>query len=117
MLLEPKRIPIDHSHLQFHNIFTIEAFQDTDIYLTINMNPETCSGPCFVPPHPDLLARTKAQALRSKENSGKPLLHQGRIPGMNDGTIFPKSHYEHPTSVMGMSAAALDRTPLRGVIR
>jgi immune inhibitor A len=39
------------------------------------------------------------------------------IPGMNDGTIFPRSHYEQPTSIMAMSTSALKRKPLRGTLR
>lgn len=45
----------------------------------------------------------------------------GRIPGLNDGTIFPESHFAGQESQRAladrMSSAALERTPLRGAIR
>jgi immune inhibitor A len=85
-----------------------------------------CSDmPCPVPPHPELLARIKTEALRAQGSSdtkasrkSSSIIHGEKgVPGMNDGTIFPKSHYTQPTSIMAMSNAALERKPLRGNIR
>jgi immune inhibitor A len=91
------------------------------------MAPRHSDTPCFVPPHPDLLARIKTSALRVQggANHGnvdlKATVHglggERRFPGMNDGTIFPKSHFEKPTSIMAMSNAALERTPLKGALK
>ena len=91
------------------------------------MAPRHSDAPCFVPPHPDLLARTRAAALNvqgaANEGSFKKTFHgllkggERRLPGMNDGTIFPKSHFEKPTSIMAMSNAALERTPLSGALK
>lgn len=89
------------------------------------MAPRHSDIPCYIPPHPDLLARTRTAALKvqGSVNIGgnvKAIVHglggERRFPGMNDGTIFPKSHFEKPTSIMAMSNAALERTPLSGAI-
>ena len=91
------------------------------------MAPRHSDTPCFVPPHPDLLARTRAEALKVQGGANqdkvnaKAILHdlggERRFPGMNDGTIFPKSHFKKPTSIMAMSNAALERTPLQGALK
>ncbi|PSN68098.1 M6 metalloprotease [Corynespora cassiicola Philippines] len=89
------------------------------------MAPHHCNGPCFVPPHPDLLAKKKATTLKVQGGANaQPLGAQPqtipgekRLPGMNDGTIFPQSHYREPTSIMKMGNAALERTPLRNDIK
>jgi len=91
------------------------------------MAPRHSDTPCFVPPHPNLLARTRALALKSQggANQGnvdvKTILSdlggERRFPGMNDGTIFPMSHFKKPTSIMQMSNAALERTPLQGALK
>lgn len=83
------------------------------------------SIPCPVPPHPDLLAR-----LRYEPNSltapsittqapGRPSFsaRTGTRTGLNDGCIFPESHFETAVSASRLSRAALERTPLRGTIR
>jgi immune inhibitor A len=89
------------------------------------MAHQHCNKPCSVPPHPELLTRTKTRLLQhtglkdaafNKEIS-TILRGESRVPGMNDGSIFPQSHYAQPTSIMAMSNAALERRPLRGVIR
>lgn len=36
---------------------------------------------------------------------------------MNDGTIFPPSHFKEKASIMEMSRAALERAPLRGPLK
>jgi hypothetical protein len=84
-----------------------------------------CDVPCFVPPHPSILAKIKADLLGAQDTgyveaikSVFDTLHGEKgIPGMNDGTIFSRSHYAEPTSVMAMGNAALERIPLRGTIR
>jgi len=90
------------------------------------MAPRHSDTPCFVPPHPDLLARTKNAALKVQGNVNtggniKTTMHglggERRFPGMNDGTIFPKTHFKKPTSIMAMSNAALERTPLSGALK
>ncbi|KAF2471430.1 M6 metalloprotease [Lindgomyces ingoldianus] len=90
------------------------------------MAPRHSDVPCFVPPHPDLLARQKMELLKvqgtANENSVKSRTHSlvmgdKRLPGLNDGTIFPKSHFDKPVSVMAMSNAALERAPLAGAIK
>jgi len=83
-------------------------------------------GVCAVPPHPDLLARQKHAFLKvqgTKDEAAfrkafKPMDVTGNIPGQNDGTIFPPSHYKGAKpSITAMSRAALERTPLRGTLK
>jgi immune inhibitor A len=109
------------------------------------MAPRHNSTPCFVSPHPDALAKARLQVLRSQRSSGRSnrssiatastansvnadtndalekarrfLATERQMPGLNDGTIFPKSHFEESVSLMAMGNAALERTPLRSVIR
>jgi immune inhibitor A len=110
------------------------------------MAPRHSSTPCFVSPHPDALARARLQVLRSQRSSRSSsnrssiatastansvnadtndalekarrfLATERQMPGLNDGTIFPKSHFEESVSLMAMGNAALERTPLRSVIR
>jgi hypothetical protein len=87
------------------------------------------AGPCPVPPHPDILASIIAERKQlqhelgsstasSSDSSSVPLsAPTGTVLGLNDGTIFPKSHYDTAPSESEMSRAALERAPLRGVIR
>jgi hypothetical protein len=87
----------------------------------------TCHSrmPCSVPPHPDLLARTKLEARNLQgtpdQKASKKIFNiihgEKGVPGMNDGTIFPRAHYDKPMSITAMSTAALDRWPLRGNVR
>ncbi|KAI1504521.1 immune inhibitor A peptidase M6-domain-containing protein [Biscogniauxia marginata] len=84
-------------------------------------------GQCAVSPHPDLLARQHA-ALRNVQGTAEEAAvrehinslilgdRTGRIPGLNDGTIFPKSHFDENASISSMSRAALERAPLRGAV-
>jgi immune inhibitor A len=110
------------------------------------MAPRHNSTPCFVSPHPDALAKARLQVLRSQrsskissnrssiatastansvnadtndalEKARRFLATERQMPGLNDGTIFPKSHFEESVSLMAMGNAALERTPLRSVIR
>lgn len=88
------------------------------------MPPSSCTdGPCRVPPHPDLLAQLRADGIHGTNEStfqsrimgfGAPT---GKIPGLNDGTIFPESHFATAPSKSQMARAALEKAPLRGVIR
>jgi immune inhibitor A len=41
----------------------------------------------------------------------------GLIPGLNDGIIFPQSHFGSQVPLATMRRAALDRAPLRGAIK
>jgi immune inhibitor A len=89
------------------------------------MAPRHCDTPCFVSPHPNVLAKAKLQVLKSQHNNNtggiekakKFLTAERKMPGLNDGTIFPKSHFGDSASIMAMSTAALDRAPLRSTIR
>lgn len=90
------------------------------------MAPRHSEEPCFVPPHPDLLASLRNDAFKVQgfkgegifKNKARTLIGQERrLPGMNDGTIFPKSHFDRPTSIMAMSKSALERAPLSGSIK
>lgn len=89
-------------------------------------------GPCPVPPHPDLLARLGAQRIHQQQNPDPmpaPAFHTqqrllstlsaptGTIPGLNDGKIFPESHFGAAASKSSVLKAALERAPLRGIIR
>src|SRR3954447_581618 len=92
------------------------------------MGPRCSAEPCFIPPHPDLLARRKTELLNIQgtvnEDQFKAQTHAltqgdrtGVIPGLNDGAIFPKSHFQKSVSFSAMSRAALERAPLQGAIR
>ena len=89
-------------------------------------------GPCPVPPHPDLLARLGTQGIQQQQNENsmrasalgtQPRLSStfsaptGTVPGLNDGKIFPKSHFGAAPSESRVLKAALERAPLRGTIR
>lgn len=89
------------------------------------MAPRHSEKPCFVAPHPDLIARRKAGAALTVQGvagaqasigaSVFPPRHS--VPGLGDGLIFPEEHYTEPTPISVMKTAALDRAPLRGTIR
>jgi immune inhibitor A len=90
------------------------------------MAPRHSDTPCFVSPHPDVLAQYQNEVLKvqgkADEGSVKANLRaltfsDRKIPGLNDGTIFPKSHFDKPVPIMAMSNAALERTPLSGAIK
>jgi immune inhibitor A len=88
----------------------------------------SCNGPCFVAPHPNLLARRKVEFAKVKGtakeadfNKQQFVLTKGQrtgiIPGLNDGIIFPKSHFGNGVPLAAMRRAALERAPLRGAIK
>lgn len=87
------------------------------------MSPAPSETPCFVSPHPSLLARTKLLQLQKPDDVATLARVQTALPrqsgllGLNDGAIFPKSHFAPSASVKKMSVAALDRAPLRDAIR
>ena len=84
-------------------------------------NSERCDGPCLVAPHPNFYHRASTQLLnRQLAASGahKPLsLPTGNVPGLNDGTIFPPSHFTAAPTLSLLSRAALERDRLTGPIR
>ncbi|KAJ5973801.1 hypothetical protein N7481_011011 [Penicillium waksmanii] len=83
------------------------------------------ASPCPVPPHPDLLARLQYEPNYlstpsiSTQIPGRPSFsaRTGTRTGLNDGCIFPESHFETAVSASHLSRAASERTPLRGTIR
>jgi hypothetical protein len=81
------------------------------------------NGPCLVPPHPKVLARIAEGRLTGPRErvSGQTVLSgpTGTLHGLNDGTLFPQSHYQRVPvpSLSRISRAALERAPLSGVIR
>ena len=88
------------------------------------MPPSSCADrPCCAPPHPDILARFRADAIHgANESTFQPRItgfgaSTGKIPGLNDGAIFPESHFASTPSKSQMARAALERVPLRGVVR
>ena len=98
----------------------------------LDMSHNCLRGQCAVPPHPDLFARQKAELLKVqgvddsatfKKSVHSQALKQAskdgssHILGLNDGTIFHRSHFDKPVSVKTLSRAALERTPLKGSIK
>ncbi|KAJ5712658.1 hypothetical protein N7493_009126 [Penicillium malachiteum] len=83
------------------------------------------SRPCLVPPHPDLLARLRddpnaiAAPSIAPQGPGRASFsaRTGTRTGLNDGCIFPESHFETAVSASKLSRAALERAPLRGTVR
>ena len=81
------------------------------------------SNPCFVSPHPSLIARTRRLQLQKPDDVSTlatvktAFPRQSGLLGFNDGAIFPKSHFAPTASIKKISAAALERTPLRDAIR
>lgn len=89
------------------------------------MGPRCHEGQCAIPPHPDLLARHKTELLKIQGTgdetafrrlSNSLALESRTLLGLNDGTIFPKSHFEKSVSISAMTRAALERAPMRGTI-
>jgi immune inhibitor A len=83
-----------------------------------------------VSPHPDLLSRLAAEGQGSTTTpsllSVQPRLSRlsaatGTALGLNDGVIFPESHFAETPSTTSLatrlSRAALERAPLRGAVR
>lgn len=116
----------------FSQLVTSWIIQLNTLVRNTIMATHTCNdgSPCPVPPHPRLLARLLAESSQDQQAlSAAPHLshtHDGSLPlsiptgyvvGLNDGTIFPKSHFEAPLPERVMANAALERAPLRGVVR
>jgi immune inhibitor A len=91
------------------------------------MGPRCHEGQCAIPPHPDVLARLKTELLEAQgtgdETAFRKLANSlalggrtGALLGLNDGTIFPKSHFKKSVSTSAMTRAALERAPLRGTV-
>lgn len=87
-------------------------------------------GPCPTAPHPRLQARlltensqaqqtlSTAQRLSHTHGGSLPLsAPTGHVVGLNDGTLFPDSHFATPVPESVKANAALERAPLRGAIR
>ena len=92
------------------------------------MDSQRYDTPCAAPPHPNLLARMQTDLLKvqgtADEQNFRKLTHSivaqdrtGHMPGLNDGMIFPQSHFPKFVSTSAMSRAASDRAPLRGPIK
>lgn len=60
---------------------------------------------CFVPPHPDV------------ETLLRGVVFPPAPPGLDDGAIFPSSHFPPGTAAKVISNSGLARAPLRGVIQ
>ena len=92
------------------------------------MDSQRYGTQCAAPPHPDLLARMQTNLLKVQGTEGqqsiRKLTHSlvaqdrtGHMSGLNDGMIFPHSHFNKSVSTSTISRAALDRKPLRGAIK
>jgi len=66
------------------------------------MNPHNHA--CFVPPHPNVKALLRGVVFP-------------QTPGLDDGAIFPPSHFPPGTAAEVISNSGRARAPLRGVIR
>ncbi|KAE8160205.1 M6 metalloprotease [Aspergillus tamarii] len=83
------------------------------------------SKPSLMPPHPQLLAALEVAPDLvdaphiSQMSFGRPSLsaRTGTARGLNDGTIFPDSDFAPTVPPRRMRRAALERAPLRGVVR
>jgi len=64
----------------------------------------TDNHPCFVPPHPNVKALLRGVVFP-------------QTPGLDDGAIFPPSHFPPGTAAEVISNSGINRAPLRGVIR
>jgi immune inhibitor A len=84
------------------------------------IRPHSIDTPCFVAPHPDVLAQLRAQlgeARASVAGSATESLLAFRTPrifGLDDGTILPPEEFALGTKSAVIRAAAAARTPLRG---
>jgi len=92
------------------------------------MAPRHSDYHCCAPPHPDVLAQLQTELLKvqgtDQEAASRAEFQDvavgdrtGVIPGLNDGLIFPKSHFKSSDSVSTMIRAASARAPLRGALR
>ncbi|KAF3002949.1 hypothetical protein E8E13_003957 [Curvularia kusanoi] len=69
------------------------------------MSPRPCETPCFVAPHPALIARTRRLQLQNPDDESTlarvrtALPRQTGLLGLNDGAIFPKSHFAPTASI------------------
>jgi immune inhibitor A len=73
---------------------------------------------CAVAPSPELAERLRAERRRVPfESSDIDAAPSPRLPGFNDGMIFPPSAFPPGTPEAVISGAALARTPLRGTVR
>jgi immune inhibitor A len=84
------------------------------------IRPHFIDTPCFVAPHPDVLAQLREQlgaARASVDGSAAASLLAFRTPrifGLDDGTILPPAEFALGTEVATIRAAAAARAPLRG---
>jgi immune inhibitor A len=42
---------------------------------------------------------------------------EGRVPGLNDGIVFPKTNLQSGTPIRAAAASAANRAPLTGAIK
>jgi immune inhibitor A len=77
---------------------------------------------CAVAPAPELKERIEKEIAEIRSNSTSVVSSLARAaepnrPGYNDGLIFPPDSFPLGTSLATIRNAALERTPLRGVLR
>jgi hypothetical protein len=85
---------------------------------TMSSLPEHLSQPCFAPPHPDCYRNAPRQGLLLPSGQSRTLsVPTGCVLGLNDGCIFPPSHFPETPSQSQLIRAALDRAPLRNEVR
>lgn len=84
--------------------------------------PHRLDDLCVMPPSPQLRERMDAQLAELRDNADSFLAPRLRLSetdrvGFNDGLIIPGTRYPVGTSAEVARRAALERAPLRGVIR
>jgi immune inhibitor A len=77
---------------------------------------------CAVAPAPDLKEKIKAEVAALRANTKSVIAALARAaepnrPGFNDGLIFPPDTFPLGTPLAAIRNAALERAPLRGVVR
>ena len=90
------------------------------IYQEANQNND--NDCCMVSPSPELSEQIKQELSRLKKRvpgvlSGMVRVKDREAPGLNDGLIYPGEMFTLGTPVRKIRNAAMQRTPLHGVVR
>lgn len=117
----PRKSSIDSQSTHDPSLNTSELVKNF-VHISQTAQASSDGELCAVAPSPELKEKIKTEltAIRSAKNSVLGALARAaepNRPGFNDGLIFPPDVFPLGTPLSAIRNAALERAPLRGVVR
>lgn len=83
---------------------------------------DSCENCCRVGPSPELRERMRQEFATLRDTAGEAVVNllqirDPRLPGLNDGILYPGDLFPLGTALHEVRSAAAERAPLRGTVR